>query len=758
MPKVKEKKSKDKEMVVREVITLGSDPEFALIQPDSSDRVVSAHSVFKPDNPRSMETDFGYDGNSSTAEIRPKPTDSPKKAVQTIKKLLEKNKAKYPNAYKFNLMATSRRLTLGGHIHFGNENFIKSGGSRGLSSKGQDLVHNLDNLLAFPSMYLENKDHAKYRRSSSYGSFGDYRIQNWGFEYRTLSSFVASQELTSCIFHLAFALADATLHFDYKSKGIVKQGGFQYSFQNQHRELLKPHLEYVFSEHKKLPLYKEKKEYKKNIDRFDEAVQKEEPLFNTEIKEGWNIDFDITDFWKIDRLETLIDKILKLLISIHTLQNRKFKPISIRFVEGSTKDLGCREIAKKVNLAINNLVDEEVLKSQDWHTLKIYGLKEDRGNEVWIEKNSIKLEKRRKQVLAYFWDIASEFEHKTKIEEIIYKSSMSPYSMAFGRKLREENLLVAEAMVVIAVLMMNKELFKQTQKTKNGKRKKLLVTKKKVVEPVVDNLKDTEQYKAKKPNHCPDRLNGIKLPLVYDLDQSYRELRSDLSSMSINEKSEVSQFCDKKFRGVFEPLFESECINKCSHKHDLSGVPLKELCPHHLARAIRQATELLPNFNNGWGYVFKPSEELECISCSTKKIRTDFCTDCGYCKDCCRCYLCHVCDGRANPDHYCGGCERCYDCCEYCDYCDSHDCTHYICDNCGDNHFEDVHCYECDRCDECGHADHCPINPDREETPEPDEAEPRQTSSSSSTEWTNVPMEITADMINSELQESEESE
>lgn len=622
--------------IAREIITIGSDPELAIV---SSGNVLSACNVFKPTkNPTSINCDFGYDGHNATAEIRPKPASTPQEAVANIKKLLEKNKKKYPNAYKYNLMSTSHSLSLGGHIHFGNKIFKRS------EKSIIDVVHNLDNLLAFPSMYLENYEDAIYRRNGSYGSFSDYRQQNWGFEYRTLSSFIASKALTSSIYFLSYAIADATINFKYHCKDIVRTDGFDQAFRNQFRDLLKPQLPYVFKEQKKLPKYKEEKEYRDNIDYFQEAVKKELPLFAEEIKKGWNIKFDISEYWKVEKLETLIEKITKLLIAIHLNKKKSFKAISKKFVFGSYKDLGCTEIAQRVNIAINNLIETDVIKSQEWKTLKIYGLKKDRPNEVWLGGVKKLKEKRRKQILGYLWEIASEFTHRTKIEGIKFAKDYPKYSIGFGRKLREENVLIAEVMVMIVILLINVELYKRTEK-KNGKTKKLLVTKHKVVDTIRENLKDIKPFKVVKPILETNKLNGIKLPIIFDLNKTANQIFGDLENMNMNEKFDLAKECTKRFKKKpLTPILQTECISHCNNLNP-SDTPLIKFCPVHLASMLKRIMENnLPNLGD-----LLYSDTFFCEGCAEQVGGDSFCHECQRCEDCCT--SCGVCGEHHEGDH-----------------------------------------------------------------------------------------------------------
>lgn len=704
--------------VKREVITIGADPEFALFEP-KTERLISANDVYHPKNPNSIDCEFGFDGHSATGEIRPKPTDTPKKAVQMIKRLLERNKKKYPQAYRYNLRASSSRIQLGGHIHFGNQKFLSPNG--GLSIIGKTLVHNLDNLLAFPSMYLENEQHGQSRRSTSYGSFGDSRTADWGFEYRTLSSYIGCQELTSFMFYLGYAIADATLSFNYKCKELVQTAGFSYAFQNQARELLRPHLAYVFKEQKKLPLYKEKKDYKDNIDMFQGSVKEEVPLFECEIKKGWDIEFDIADFWKVEKLETLLEKITKLLIAIHTMKKKNFEPVIYKFVSGSQKDIGCPEIAQRVNIALNNLIDKDVLKSQAWKKLKIYGLKESRGNEVWVAPSCLHGQKRREQLLAYLWEIASEFTHETKIEDIQFTRDTQYRSMALGRKLREENLLIAETMIVIALLMTNRDLFKQTQEVK-GKTKKLLVTKHKVVDTVVKNLKNTKEFKANVPNNKTDKLNGVELPLLYDLNMSYNQLHHAVMRLDSDEQIEVANICNRNFDGTLEEVLKTKCISACSRNQIINEIPMKELCPAHLSGAIRNLTNNLPAIDDyGWGHIFEPSRGVECENCGEQVSMDLYCEDCDRCEECCMCNYCGGCGNSVDSSDWCSACDKCHECCTYCSFCDSHECNHRTCTGCHEDVHLDNMCGEsdCNRCESCSHELDCPNYEEAEDEPEP---------------------------------------
>ena len=86
------------------------------------------------------------------------------------------------------------------------------------------------------------------------------------------------------------------------------------------------------------------------------------------------------------------------------------------YVSGSFKDFGCAEASVNVNTALNLLLDREVQK-EIYRPLRMYGLSARRGNEIWLGKMGLS-EKRKTQLLAIFWEIASKIKHTTKIKNI----------------------------------------------------------------------------------------------------------------------------------------------------------------------------------------------------------------------------------------------------------------------------------------------------------------------------------------------------
>ncbi|WP_170270054.1 putative amidoligase domain-containing protein [Heliorestis acidaminivorans] len=175
-------------------ITIGSDPEFMLsLQPGH--RMVPASRFFPRqgligcDNRRA----FGASDDLPLAEVRPEPADSVNEAMEKIRKALREATRLCPYA-NIAWMAGSEPYPgypTGGHIHFG-----------GIEPNNL-ILRALDQYLAFPLLFLENREKAKQRRQF-YGTIGDFRVKAHGFEYRTPGSWLTTPELTRVALTLAY--------------------------------------------------------------------------------------------------------------------------------------------------------------------------------------------------------------------------------------------------------------------------------------------------------------------------------------------------------------------------------------------------------------------------------------------------------------------------------------------------------------------------------------------------------------------------
>jgi len=300
-------------------ITIGADPELILLNPTSGS-IVTAGNLIKDENRKNK---FGLDGCATTAELRPTPTTDPIELANNIKRMLKgysKNKD-WQGVYNLVLKCSHAIQPIGGHIQFGHPSLrrttdgfawyyadrlspeeitrlqeiskdypiytfqeaiytlrreLNRGGaaekvrayelekmeaelSRLTDKTSQILSKNLDNLLAFPLLFLEIKEHASARRNNGngYGKLSDIRGQSFGMEYRTTPSWLANEELAKSVLCLAYAVAHETINSGYQVENkLTDISGFQRAFVDGDKELLLPFLSVAEREAKaKLSLY-----------------------------------------------------------------------------------------------------------------------------------------------------------------------------------------------------------------------------------------------------------------------------------------------------------------------------------------------------------------------------------------------------------------------------------------------------------------------------------------------------------------------
>jgi hypothetical protein len=152
------------------------------------------------DNP-----EIGGDGHPYTVEIRTKPKESPKEVAEEIQRILKTHFHEVPAEVCWRAGSYFKGKTLGGHIHFG-----------GIALE-DTLVEALDGVLAQVLTLLEDPQEAMQRRATQYGALGDIRVKGWGFEYRTLASFIVSPEIATGVYTLAKAVVVEELAADSMS-------------------------------------------------------------------------------------------------------------------------------------------------------------------------------------------------------------------------------------------------------------------------------------------------------------------------------------------------------------------------------------------------------------------------------------------------------------------------------------------------------------------------------------------------------------
>ena len=617
--------------LLKEKITLGTDPEFCIIGKEG--QIIGANEIFKPKTDP-LQAELGYDGHSQTAEMRIKPAKTPAEATKYIKQILQRSKKLYPQVFQNNMIAQHSNISLGGHLHFGHTMLKDSySGSYEIINK---LVLNLDTLLAFPALYLENTELAKERRNRfGYGKMSDHRGQPWGIEYRALSSFIASKELTEDIFYLGHAIADATLFHNYEVKPLVEDSEvFQIACNKVAKTLLKPQLPKVYKAQRKLPLYLSDKKYQDAIEDFIAQVKKGTPMFSEEMKKGWNIKFNMADFLKVDRIETLLEKVADTLVAIHTAK-KKFTNSNYTFVTGSETDTACAEIAETVNLALNHLIKENVLAQKNHHVIRVVGLSEKRGNTIWFGKLGLH-GKRTKQLLASAWQIAGLFDHSTKIENVKFTKELKPMTIGFGQAIRKENMLVAEAVAVIASLLVNRELYKQEEKIR-GKNTKLYITEQKLTKPLLIHFEAVKEIKVKPAVNILPNLNNVKLPYILKPSLNYNEIYNIISRLSGDKKMEIRKALQPIRKEIVKTMLKNDDLNQAG-RENAKAMPIKTLKTPSLCYLLAKLFQILPSIeDNLTNPIYSCNYIYSCSSCSSYTSGLSFCGHCGTCSKCCHC-------------------------------------------------------------------------------------------------------------------------
>ena len=158
-------------------LSVGSDPELCLL--DQNEKIVRAGDVINKTEDR-----FGVDGHPFIAELRPQPAIHPRDLVASIREVLGSRAAQLQNLI-WRAGPWVCEKPLGGHIHFG-------------VPKEDHIVDALNHQFAILLGLIEPPKGAATRRThifygdKPYGQLGDVRTKQWGFEYRTPSSFIVS--------------------------------------------------------------------------------------------------------------------------------------------------------------------------------------------------------------------------------------------------------------------------------------------------------------------------------------------------------------------------------------------------------------------------------------------------------------------------------------------------------------------------------------------------------------------------------------
>ncbi|MGI6548769.1 MAG: putative amidoligase domain-containing protein [Syntrophomonadales bacterium] len=177
-------------------IKLGADPEFILINQDTGKMIPASRFLPRYGNVGCDSIRIPNRQQRPIGELRPEPSESPLVLAENIRKtLLQAVKLlPYSNIQWVAGSQPTSNYPIGGHIHFSNITY---------SSK---LLRALDNYLAIPVFLMENSRTSTQRRTK-YGLLSDFRIKDYGFEYRTISSWLVAPEITKGVLCLAKLIA-----------------------------------------------------------------------------------------------------------------------------------------------------------------------------------------------------------------------------------------------------------------------------------------------------------------------------------------------------------------------------------------------------------------------------------------------------------------------------------------------------------------------------------------------------------------------
>lgn len=177
------------------MITIGSDPEFGLVR---EGKQVMAYEYL----PDSIREDIGCDGHSDIGELRPRHGETPREHLRNIAALIEELGNIVPGDTSITAGSmVAGNDAIGGHLHFGVH---MSESETLLAAKA------LDYYLALPIALIEVQASAKYRRTRcDYGILTNCRTQSWGFEYRTLPSWLLGWGIALSVLSIGYAVVEA---------------------------------------------------------------------------------------------------------------------------------------------------------------------------------------------------------------------------------------------------------------------------------------------------------------------------------------------------------------------------------------------------------------------------------------------------------------------------------------------------------------------------------------------------------------------
>ena len=224
-------------------VKMGADPEFMLYNIKNG-KMIPASQFFPRDGVVGCDALRTPNRQSRPiAELRPRPAISPHRLLANLEDAMHTayRLAPYKN---IKWLAGSRPFqgySIGGHLHFSNVEM------------NNHILRALDSYLGLPVFLLENQATAVKRRLK-YGFLADFRFKDYGgFEYRTLASWLVSPQIAAAVLCLAKVVAS---NYFYLTRNCFSGIEAQRAFYEGNQEYLRPMFNDVWSDIKKLDMYK----------------------------------------------------------------------------------------------------------------------------------------------------------------------------------------------------------------------------------------------------------------------------------------------------------------------------------------------------------------------------------------------------------------------------------------------------------------------------------------------------------------------
>jgi hypothetical protein len=186
---------RDPVTIQSQTVSLGADPEFVYVNTEQI-RIIGASEVL---GRRNYNSNLGIDGAGTAGELRPAYAWNAMTLTKTIRRLLSRSQRKIGtrpivmianNGFKTQNYSQST----GGHIHFG-------------MTPTKEIVRALDCVSILMTSLQDKKQLCIRQGNSGYGRLGDYRLQEWGFEYRTPSSWLMTPDICAGVLALYHSVA-----------------------------------------------------------------------------------------------------------------------------------------------------------------------------------------------------------------------------------------------------------------------------------------------------------------------------------------------------------------------------------------------------------------------------------------------------------------------------------------------------------------------------------------------------------------------